>query len=257
MPRTQAQREAHNAQARAQRARKRKQKIINEYGDEVAFVVHNTVASAIKKVIQDAKARDRTRKWALEHKAQKKETDRKYYEHAKEKAFKEGTSYKSYKAKRAAVTLQKPRYDKKNRIKERKDTNECFLIRQRLSGRLAEFLKLKNGKKATGTMMLVGCAQNELINHLKEQLAQGETLREMASDHIFPVTLYGISESDQKRLMHFSNLQPLNTHENVNKSNRLPTKAMAAKVARWAWPDGITEDMLPDIYDGWSTPLRM
>lgn len=32
---------------------------------------------------------------------------------------------------------------------------------------------------------------------------------------------------------------------------------MAARVERWAWPPGITEDMLPDIYDGWATPLRM
>jgi len=32
---------------------------------------------------------------------------------------------------------------------------------------------------------------------------------------------------------------------------------MAAKVERWCWPDGVTEDMLPDKYDGWATPLRM
>ncbi len=61
----------------------------------------------------------------------------------------------------------------------------------------------------------------------------------------------------QKRAMHFSNLQPLTADENGDKSDKLPTKAMAAKVERWAWPPGITEDMLPDIYDGWATPLRM
>ena len=32
---------------------------------------------------------------------------------------------------------------------------------------------------------------------------------------------------------------------------------MAAKVDRDKWPPGITEDMLPDIYPGWATPLRM
>ena len=57
--------------------------------------------------------------------------------------------------------------------------------------------------------------------------------------------------------MHWSNLQPLPMKDNRSKNNKLPTKAMAAKVARWAWPDGITEDMLPDKYDGWATPLRM
>jgi len=54
-----------------------------------------------------------------------------------------------------------------------------------------------------------------------------------------------------------SNVQPLTKNENINKSAKLPTKAMAAKVERWAWPDGVTEDMLPDIYPGWATALRM
>ena len=32
---------------------------------------------------------------------------------------------------------------------------------------------------------------------------------------------------------------------------------MAAKVDPACWPDVITMDMLPDIYPGWATPLRM
>lgn len=56
--------------------------------------------------------------------------------------------------------------------------------------------------------------------------------------------------------MHFSNLWPLTKEENNEKNGRMPTKAMAAQVQRWAWPPGITEDMLPDIYDGWATPLH-
>ena len=57
--------------------------------------------------------------------------------------------------------------------------------------------------------------------------------------------------------MHYSNLQLLTAEENAFKRGRLPTKAMAARVDRSCWPDGITEDMLPDIYPGWRTPLRM
>jgi hypothetical protein len=58
-------------------------------------------------------------------------------------------------------------------------------------------------------------------------------------------------------VMHFTNCQPLTKQENQNKYSKLPTKAMAAKVDRDKWPPGITEDMLPDIYPGWATPLRM
>jgi hypothetical protein len=57
--------------------------------------------------------------------------------------------------------------------------------------------------------------------------------------------------------MHWTNTQLLTPVENRSKSGRLPTKAMAAKVDRCCWPDGVTEDMLPTIYPGWSSPLRM
>ncbi len=77
----------------------------------------------------------------------------------------------------------------------------------------------------------------------------------MEIDHIFPFKYYTLSQ--QQRVGHFTNCQPLLKPENSFKSDKLPTKAMAAKVARWAWPDGVTEDMLPDQYDGWRTPLRM
>jgi hypothetical protein len=58
-------------------------------------------------------------------------------------------------------------------------------------------------------------------------------------------------------MMHWSNYQPLTNFENAQKSNKLPTKAMADKVDRSCWPDGITMDKLPDRYDGWATGLRM
>ena len=88
--------------------------------------------------------------------------------------------------------------------------------------------------------------------------APEEDMCSMEIDHVFPMTRYNcLLEDQQKKAMNKSNLQPLTARENMYKSDRLPTKAMAAKVARWAWPDGVTEDMLPDIYDGWSTPLRM
>ena len=59
------------------------------------------------------------------------------------------------------------------------------------------------------------------------------------------------------KVMNITNLQPLTKEENRQKWDKLPTKAMAAKVDRSCWPDGVTEDMLPDKYDGWATPLRM
>ena len=77
-------------------------------------------------------------------------------------------------------------------------------------------------------------------------------------DHIFPLSMWKeMNLKEQKQAMNYQNLQMLLSAENLDKHNRLPTKAMAAKVPKELWPDGITEDMLPDIYDGWATPLRM
>ena len=56
--------------------------------------------------------------------------------------------------------------------------------------------------------------------------------------------------------MHYTICSP-DVERKPTKCKKLPTKAMAAKVDPACWPDGITMDMLPDIYPGWRTPLRM
>ncbi len=116
----------------------------------------------------------------------------------------------------------------------------------------------KGTGKAAATETLIGCSWDEMLHHQHDQLQHNESMSEMHADHIFPFAMYDVSKADQqRRVSNFSNVQPLTEAENLYKSDKLPTKAMAAKVARWAWPDGVTEDMLPDIYDGWATPLRM
>ena len=71
----------------------------------------------------------------------------------------------------------------------------------------------------------------------------------MDIDHIFPFVMYDVEGAFQQRqVMHFTNLQPLDAAANKAKHDKLPTKVMAAKVACWAWPVGIVESMLPDSY---------
>ena len=68
--------------------------------------------------------------------------------------------------------------------------------------------------------------------------------------------MYNIADpGEQRKAMHYSNLQPLSVQGNKDKGDKLPTKAMAAKVERWAWPVGVTEEDLPDQYVGWRSPL--
>lgn len=127
-----------------------------------------------------------------------------------------------------------------------------------LAARCKTWVTNKKTTKSDKTFNLVGVTPAEAHRHVANQLLEGESMNCIEIDHIFPFARYNVeSTEDQKKVMNYKNLQPLTKVENVKKIDRLPTKAMAAKVPKELWPDGITEDMLPDIYDGWATPLRM
>lgn len=144
---------------------------------------------------------------------------------------------------------------------ERRASDPAYLALCRTRGRMASWLVSSHPEayqgKMNGTRELVGCTRAFLLEHLQEQLPGFDaSVHEM--DHVFPLMLYDVRDaSSQRRAMNWTNVQPLTKHENRNKSDKLPTKAMAAKVDRDKWPSGVTEDMLPDIYPGWTTPLRM
>jgi len=141
---------------------------------------------------------------------------------------------------------------------ERRKTDPEFVIKRRVRSRLCGYRNNKGAGKADLTFEQVCCTPKQLEEYLCSQLLEDEDMIAMRVDHVFPMHAYDVCDMEQqKQMMHFSNLQPLSETENSNKSAKLPTKAMAAKVERWAWPPGVTEDMLPDIYDGWATPLRM
>jgi len=203
---------------------------------------------AIGKVITKARYRDTARKWHYTNRprALKTAKDR----HARRRDFE---------------IEQCRQYNKKNRsrrnayLRKRRQEDELFIVTERCRTRLRCAL---NGKKAKtdSTFNLIGCSPSFLAQHLTTQLQEqqdGMVLKECQIDHVFPFAMYNLSMNTQLAcVMNYTNLQPLPVEANRDKEDRLPTKAMAAKVARWAWPEGVTEDMLPDKYDGWSTPLR-
>jgi hypothetical protein len=144
-------------------------------------------------------------------------------------------------------------YLKRTRIrrKTRRLTDAEYVIKDRLRARFRSALLRKGASKPGTTERLVGCDAKTLNERL--QFDAGKEI-----DHIFPFEWYDLhSAEDCARVMHYTNLVQLTSKENEDKASKLPTKAMAAKVQRDKWPTGITEDDLPDIYDGWATPLRM
>ena len=144
------------------------------------------------------------------------------------------------------------REERNVRKKQRKAEQPGYRLQENLRSRLADYVRTQGVCKKASTEELLGCTWSQWKKHM------GNRTDLMETDHIFPMAKHDLQTlRGQKRCMHFSNLQPLTQAENRFKSDKLPTKAMAARVERWAWPDGVTEDMLPTIYPGWSTPLRM
>jgi hypothetical protein len=146
----------------------------------------------------------------------------------------------------------------KKKHKDRVNSDPILKMHYKMRRRLHTALSGKEDKKKDRTFNLIGCTRKLFVEHLQTQCRVGENVLELPVDHIFPFAVQDTTtKTGQQRVMHFTNCQPLTKQENQNKYSKLPTKAMAAKVDRDKWPPGITEDMLPDIYPGWATPLRM
>lgn len=211
------------------------------------LAINKLVSRAIGKVLTKARGRDKIREKRLKEPEKYKKINldatRKFYKDHPERVREWNNEWQR-------KNHGKLREWDRNRRKERRKSDTHYTLKGRLRTRIQCALKRKNVGKTQRTNALLGM---DIEEFKADFLVPGFHI-----DHIFPFDLYDLeNEEQQRKVCNYSNLQMLKPKENRNKASKLPTKAMAAKVARWAWPDGVTEDMLPDIYDGWATPLRM
>jgi 5-methylcytosine-specific restriction endonuclease McrA len=195
----------------------------------VNMLVQRAIASAMDK----AKSRARGKAWYEENAERHLANGKKRYDNDPQAKIKKTTAHGA---------------------KARKE-NPTVRLAHNCRMRLQVYFKNGRFKKDAKTSKLIGMSFPKLMKRLCEMAGIVEMTEDHHVDHIFPLARYGLHE--EHKMMHYSNLQLLLGKENQHKSMKLPTKAMAAKVDRNCWPDGITEDMLPDIYPGWRTPLRM
>jgi hypothetical protein len=206
----------------------------------------------IKNVTRKARRRKQAIAWGKANPARKNATNKSYSQRNKRKTLKMAEDWRQ-------ANKQRVR-DNENALNKKKvESGDMeFILKKRMRARLQQFMLQQGTRKNNGTFKMIGMSKSELVFHLERQLVGEETLKSSDIDHIFPLISYNPSQgSIDPRCMHYSNMQPLPSFDNGSKSDKLPTKAMAAKVDRACWPDGVTEDMLPDIYPGWATPLRM
>tara|TARA_B100001175_G_C19495478_1_gene635000 strand:- start:1505 stop:2293 length:789 start_codon:yes stop_codon:yes gene_type:complete len=123
-------------------------------------------------------------------------------------------------------------------------------LAQNLRQRIKSALKRIGACKPDHTLNLVGCTVAEYNAHMHSLLPEGASMKDMACDHIFPLARYDLTDPvELKKAMTLTNMQPLpqsGPSGNSSKRDKLPPKWMAARVASWAWPAGVTWDMLPD-----------
>lgn len=239
-----ANQERHSRNRRERRAEIAKQKLTTPRAGACEEIVHKMVSGILTRLLK------RKRNSA----ARKKDTNgalraKKWHDEQKAIAARKGVSITEHLKQRREEHAKKPLvyHNAQERHKERMANDENYSIRVRLSKRLREFLRLHNGTKAEGTMELVGCTQDELLDHL-HKTTNADTLFGESIDHIFPASAYDARDPHQRRqMMHWSNLRMMPLYGvggNVSKNNSLPTAAEASGVERWAWPPMVTEDML-------------
>ena len=104
-------------------------------------------------------------------------------------------------------------------------SDPMFKLTMTMRARLKVFLKATNMKKTNKTFKMVGCTPKFLKEYLEKQFKPGMTwqnysLRGWHVDHKKPISSAKTPE-DVKKLMHYTNLQPLWANENLSKYNKL------------------------------------
>lgn len=139
------------------------------------------------------------------------------------------------------LKLEKRRTTVRIWTKRKRSEDPWFKIRSSLSGRLNQFLKNKNQRKNSSIVALIGCSKKELVNYLESKFYNHPKTNEKMSwknygklksggkkvweiDHKIPYDYY--KEMDlkdiniQKKINHYTNLQPMWSEYNRKKSNK-------------------------------------
>lgn len=103
------------------------------------------------------------------------------------------------------------------RAQERRKTDMCFLINQRLRARLTKVLKSQNTERLATPYELLGCSVNEFKEYIGKKFTGDMSweLKNFDLDHIIPCAFFDLTDiHQQKKCFHYSNFQPLKPDAN-------------------------------------------
>jgi hypothetical protein len=117
-----------------------------------------------------------------------------------------------------------------------RNTNLFHRLRLNLTNRISQSLKRKNSIKKANIYFLIGCSKDQLIKHLESKFYENKETNEVMTwdnygrggwevDHKMPIDSFKdqdiTSLETQKKIMHYTNLQPMWGNENRAKSNKI------------------------------------
>ena len=117
--------------------------------------------------------------------------------------------------------------------KHRYETDMDFRLRQCLSGRLRDYVKIENKSLTEYSRELIGCSIEFLKQYLEKQFTKGMSWDNYGNpngdhtncwhiDHIKPCVSFDLTqENQQKECFHYTNLQPLWAKDNISKGAKI------------------------------------
>lgn len=212
-----------------------RKKPLNPIGYDCVNVL---VQRAIAGVLRKAKSHDRSKKWNAANMDRIKKATAALYQKKRIQRLQETTEYR----KRNKTHLMECQL---RREKERRSTDTQYhtsiLLRQRVRAAISRQSKGRPVKNES-TLLLTGASPCEVVQRLGITSTNIGKQSGNDIDHIFPVTMYDLTDKDQQRMcFHVSNLRLMPSTQNKQKSDKLPSKEDAFLVERWCWPPGIDE----------------
>jgi hypothetical protein len=160
-------------------------------------------------------------KWAKTYYEKNKEKVKakssEYYEKNKDSCKERMSSY--VKKNREKINIYKNEWEKRKKLADSK----YWLIRT-IRRSIGDSIRNMGYTKKTRTAVYLGCDYETFASHLESQFKDGmswDNRGEWEIDHIIPVAS-AKAEDDVFRLNHYTNLQPLWSTENRQKSDKMP-----------------------------------
>jgi len=118
---------------------------------------------------------------------------------------------------------EKGRKRSRDYMKERRDSDLNFRIKNTLRCRLYKAVINSGGIKSGKAIELLGCSIEELHSHLSGQFTDGmswDNYGDWHIDHIKPCAAFDLTKiSEQRECFHYTNLQPLWAYDNFIKND--------------------------------------